>query len=132
MATCIKALYKTWVREDIKIPPKNDNKSGQKFAGELTKFGIRLVCKSMQRFDKSCLQFTLKCTGNNSWMSSPGVTFNLTCGKGVTELQNFTNLSLSSFAESHQIQQKNVDVSPNEGSLYSVVLFPQSLTNSHR
>ena len=46
-------------------------------------------------------------------MSSPRVTFNLTCGKGVTELQNLTNLLLSSFAESHQMQQKNFDVSPN-------------------
>ena len=45
-------------------------------------------------------------------MSSPGVTFNLTCGKGVTELQNLTNLHLSSFAESHRMQQKNFDVSP--------------------
>ena len=45
-------------------------------------------------------------------MSSPGVTFNLTCGKVVTELQNLTNLHLSSFAESHQMQQKNFDVYP--------------------
>ena len=45
-------------------------------------------------------------------MSLPKVTFNLTYGKGVTELQNLTNLHLSSFAESHQMQQKNVDVSP--------------------
>ena len=44
-------------------------------------------------------------------MSSPRVTFNLTCGKGVTELLNLTNL-LSSFAEPHQMQQKNFDVSP--------------------
>ena len=35
-----------------------------------------------------------------------------TCGKGVTELQNLANLHLSSFAESHQMQQKNFDVSP--------------------
>ena len=55
---------------------------------------------------------TLNCIGNNSWMSSPGVTFNLTCGKGVTELQKLANLRLSSFAESHQMQQKNFDVSP--------------------
>ena len=55
----------------------------------------------------------LKCIGNNSWMSSPGVTFKLTCGKGVTERQDYTNLRLSSFAESHQMQQKNFDVSPN-------------------
>ena len=40
------------------------------------------------------------------------VTFNLICGEGVTELQNLTNLCLSSFAESHQMQQKNFDVSP--------------------
>ena len=46
-------------------------------------------------------------------MSSPRVTFNLTCGKGVTELQNLANLRLSSFAESHQMQQKNFDVSPS-------------------
>ena len=46
-------------------------------------------------------------------MSSSGVTFNLTCGKGVTELQNLANLRLSSFAESHQMQQKNFAVSPN-------------------
>ena len=45
-------------------------------------------------------------------MSSPRVLFNLTCGKGVTELQNLTNLRLLSFAESHHMQQKNVDVSP--------------------
>ena len=45
-------------------------------------------------------------------MSSSGVTFNLTCGKGVTELQNLASLSLSSFAESYQMQQKNFDVSP--------------------
>ena len=51
---------------------------------------------------------TLKCIGNNSWMSSPGMTFNLTCGKGVTELQNLTNLRLTSIAESHQMQQKNL------------------------
>ena len=44
-------------------------------------------------------------------MSSPGVAFNLTCGKGVTELQNPTNLRLSSFAESHHLQQNNFDVS---------------------
>ena len=55
---------------------------------------------------------TLKCIGNNSWMSSPGVTFNLMCDKGVTELQNLKNLCLSSFAESHQMQPKNFDVSP--------------------
>ena len=55
---------------------------------------------------------TLKCKGNNSWMSSPGVTFNLTCGKGVTELQNLASLRLSSFAESYQMQQKNFDISP--------------------
>ena len=45
-------------------------------------------------------------------MSSPGMIFNLTCGKGVTELQNLTNIRLSCFAESHQMQQKNFDVSP--------------------
>ena len=45
-------------------------------------------------------------------MSSPRVTFNLTCGKGVTKLQNLTNLRLSSFAESHQMQQRNFDISP--------------------
>ena len=56
---------------------------------------------------------TLKYIGNNSWMSLPRVTFNLTCGKGVTELQNLTNLGLSSFADSSQMQQKNFDVSPN-------------------
>ena len=55
---------------------------------------------------------TLKCIGNNSWMSSPGVTFNLTCGKGVTELQNLASLRLSSFAESYRMQQKNFYVSP--------------------
>ena len=55
---------------------------------------------------------TLNYLGNNSWMSSPGMTFNLTCGKGVTELQNLANLRLSSFAEGHHIKQKNFDVSP--------------------
>ena len=43
----------------------------------------------------------------------------LTCGKGVTELQNLTNLRLSSFAESHQMQQKNFDVSPNKTFFFS-------------
>ena len=47
-------------------------------------------------------------------MSSPCVTFDLTCGKGVTELQNLTNLCLSSFAESHKMQQMNFDVSPKQ------------------
>ena len=35
---------------------------------------------------------SIKCIGNNSWLSSPRVTFNLTCRMGVTELQNLTNL----------------------------------------
>ena len=65
---------------------------------------------------------TLKCIGNNNWMSSPGVTFNLPFGKGVTELQTLTNLRLSSFAESRQMQQKNFDVSPN---------YKQSLLEPH-
>ena len=47
-------------------------------------------------------------------MSSHRVTFNLTCGEGVTDLQNLANLCLSSFAESHQMQQKNFDLSPKE------------------
>ena len=68
------------------------------------------VCQNMPTVYRK----TLKCTENNSWMSSPRVTYNQTHGKGVTELQNLTNLRLSSFAESHQIQQKNVDVSHNE------------------
>ena len=50
-------------------------------------------------------------------MSSPGVTSNLTCGKGVTELQNLSNLRLSSFAESQEMQQKNFDVSPYEATV---------------
>ena len=53
-------------------------------------------------------------------MSSPRVTFNLTYGKGVTELQNLTSLCLSSFAESYQMQQNNVDVSP-----YSALMLPE-------
>ena len=40
---------------------------------------------------------------------------NLTCGEGVTELQNLTNLHLLFFAESHQMQQKNFEVSPYHG-----------------
>ena len=88
---------------------------------------ILLVCKSLQRFDKSCLQFTkkkkLKCIGINSWMSSPQVTFDLTCGKDVTDPQNLTSLHLSSFAESHQMQQKNFDVSPKgHRSLYYIII----------
>ena len=39
----------------------------------------------------------LNCIGNNSWMSSPGVTFH-------PEEQNLTNLSLPSFAESHYVK----------------------------
>ena len=51
-------------------------------------------------------------------MSSPRLTFNLICGKRVTECQNLANLRLSSFAESNQMQQKNLYVSPTvEGSL---------------
>ena len=62
-------------------------------------------------------------------MSSPGSTFDLTCGKGVTELQNLTNLRLSSFAESYQMQQKNFDVSPNDKPIYLCVIttvFPRA------
>ena len=65
---------------------------------------------------------TLNCIGNNSWMSSPGVTFTLTCDKGVTELQNLTNLRSSSFAESHQMRQKNFDFSPNPNPSSSYLL----------
>ena len=53
-------------------------------------------------------------------MSSPRVTFNLTCGKDVTELQNLASLRLSSFAESNQMQQKNFDVSPKGYFMYNV------------
>ena len=56
-------------------------------------------------------------------MPSPGVTFNLTFGKGVTELQNLTNLHLSFFAENHQMQQKNVDVSPKHIDIRSHIEF---------
>ena len=49
--------------------------------------------------------------------------FNLTCGKGVTELQNLANLCLSSFAESQQMQQKNFDVSPYKSDV-TVSLMP--------
>ena len=56
---------------------------------------------------------TLKCIGNNDVITRGHFTFTLTCGKGVTELQNLTNLHLLSFAESHEMQQKNFDVSPN-------------------
>ena len=80
-------------REDVK-KIKRITKADKCLVVSLQNSGIHLVCKSMQRFDKG------------------GVTFNLTCGKGVTELQNLTNLLLSSFAESHQMQQKNFDVSP--------------------
>ena len=62
------------------------------------------------------LQKDINVYRKNTWMSSPWVTFNLACGKGVTELQNLTNLRLSSFAESHQMQQKNFDVSPTSTS----------------
>ena len=67
-----------------------------------------MVCQKLPRVYKK----TLKCIGNNSWMSSPGVTFNLTCGKVEAERKNLTNIRLSSFAESHEMQQKNFDVSP--------------------
>ena len=59
-------------------------------------------------------------------MSSPGVTFNLTCGKGVTELQNLASLCLSSFAESYQMQQKDFDVSPKPGSFLTDDCYPCS------
>ena len=58
-------------------------------------------------------------------MSSPGVTY-LTCGKGVTELQDLANLRLSSFVESHQMQQKNFDVSPY-GLCYGYINSPKIL-----
>ena len=75
-----------------------------KFAGELKHSGIFLVCKSMQRFDKklpTVYKKSLKCIGNNGWMSSPGLTFNLTCSKGVTELQNFFILCKNVISEGH-------------------------------
>ena len=34
------------------------------------------------------------------------------CGKGVTKLQNLSSLSLLSLAESHCVQQTNIDVCP--------------------
>ena len=45
---------------------------------------------------------------------------NLTCGKGLTKLQNLINLRSSSFAESHQMQHNNFEVSPNIRSLVGV------------
>ena len=66
---------------------------------------------------------TLKCIGKNSWMSSPGVTYNLTCGKGVTEPQNLASLRLSSFAESHQMQLKT-----DKGLLKYCIICGLSLT----
>ena len=47
------------------------------------------------------------------------MTFNLTCGKDVTDPQNLTNLRLSLFAESNQMQQKNFDVSPKTNVIYN-------------
>ena len=90
-------------------------KADKRLLVSLQNSGILLVCKSMQRFAKVAysLQKSVNWIGNTSWMSSPRMTFNLTCRKGVTELQNLTNLRLSSFAECHQMQQKNFDVSPN-------------------
>ena len=57
-------------------------------------------------------------------MSSPGLTLNLTCGKGVTECQNLANLCLSSFAESNHMQQKDFDVSPNHLAIFVTTLEP--------
>ena len=44
---------------------------------------------------------TFICIRNNSWVSSPAGPLTLTCSRGVTDLQNLTNLQLSSFAEIH-------------------------------
>ena len=94
--------------------PTKDSKRWQRFAGELTKLWYSF---SMQEYAEvwqtlPTVYKKTKCIENNSLMSSPRVTFNLTCGKSVTECQNLSNLGLSSFAESNQMQQKNFDVSP--------------------
>ena len=62
-------------------------------------------------------------------MSSPVVTFNLTCGEGVTELKNLATLRLSSFAESHQMQQKNFDVAPNSYATDALITYEQAVTD---
>ena len=46
-------------------------------------FSYARICRGLTKVAYS-LQKDIK--GNNSWMSSPGVTFNLTFSKGVTEL----------------------------------------------
>ena len=91
---------------------------------------ILFVCKSRQRFDKSCLQFTkdIKLYRKQQLDVITRMTFNLTCGKDVTELQNLASLCLSSFAESHQMQQKNFDVSPNPGYYFTNGPYPLGRT----
>ena len=76
--------------------------------------GILLVCKGMQRFEKNAysLQNDIRVYKKQQLDVITRGDFNLTCGKGVTELQNLTNLRLSSFAKSHQMQQKKFYVSP--------------------
>ena len=78
--------------------------------------GILLTCKSMQRFDKVAysLQKDIKVYRKQQLDVITRVTFNLTCGKGVAKLQNLTNLSLSSFAESHQMQKNFFYVNVNK------------------
>ena len=90
-----------------------DDKSLLVSLQNLAFFEYGRVCRGLTKIAYS-LQKDIKVYRNNSWMSSPGVTFNLTCGKGDNELQNLTNLRLSSFAKSHQMQQKNFDVSPKD------------------
>ena len=91
------------IKEDIKI----SNKGWQNMAKDCWwayniwhSFKIQKYAEVWQELP-TVYKKTLTCIGNNNWMSSPGVTLNLTCGKGVTELQNLTNLRLSSFAETH-------------------------------
>ena len=65
-----------------------------------------LVHKSMHMFGKSLQKDSqLKHQQDVITQGDP------TCDKGVTELQEITKLSLSSFAESHWRQQQNFDTS---------------------
>ena len=75
----------------------------------LQKAGILLICSGLTRVAHS-LQKDIKVHRKQQLDVTT-----LTCGKGVTELQKLTNLRMLSFAESHQMQQKNVDVYPKGG-----------------
>ena len=67
-----------------------DNKRLQNLAGKPTKLcnssNVQKYAKVVQQFPLVYIKKKVNCRSSNSWMSSPGATFNPDKGKGVTEL----------------------------------------------